>query len=129
MLQLVLLQAFGASSLFLLTAWLPAHLMQLAGMAPSTALLIQTISMAVLCLCSLLGGRLAEEWGCTTVLLSTCAVAVLYGVYAWLMLGLAVPEMAALAAGLLCVTVGLHVGALTGALTEAFPRGVSEGEV
>jgi MHS family proline/betaine transporter-like MFS transporter len=125
MLQLLPLQAFSASGLFLLTAWLPSFLMQLTGMAPAAALLLHTANMAVLTCCCLLGGLLADEHGAPSVLLATCAVAAAFAWLAWLMLSTAVLGLAAFAELLLCVLVGLHTGALTSVLTNAFPRGVS----
>jgi len=123
----VLLQAFAVSGLYLLTAWLPSYFMQLAGMTPSTALLMHTLNMAALTGSMPLGGLLADEWERTPVLLATCVTAVGFGYPAWLLFSLGVAEVTWFAQCILCVLVGLHWGALTGALADLFPLGVSDG--
>jgi MFS family permease len=125
LLQAVLLQAFAVSGLFLLTAWLPAHFMQLSGMGASTALLVHTLNMAALAGSMLLGGLLADEWAPTPVLLATCAVAVAFGYPAWLLFSLGVAEVTWFAQCTLCVLVGLQWGALSELLGDMFPPGVS----
>jgi MFS family permease len=125
-LQAVLLQAFAASGLFLVAAWLPSYFMQLSGMAASTALLIQTLNMAALTGSMLLGGLLADEFDPAPVLLATCAVAIAYGWPAWLLFSLGVAEVTWFAQCMLCVLVGLHWGALTEVLLDRFPPGVSQ---
>lgn len=117
----VVLQAFAASGLFLLTAWLPAYLVQLSGMATSTAMLIQTINMAALSGSMVLGGLLADEGTATPILLATCAVAVPFAYPAWLLFSMGVPEVTWLSQCILCVLVGLHWGALTEVLADMFP--------
>lgn len=124
----MLLQAFAASGLFLLTAWLPSYFMHLSGMATSTALLIHTLNMAALAGSMLLGGLLADEWAPLPVLLATCAVAIAFGWPAWLLFSLGVAEVTWFAQCILCVLVGLHWGALTEVLVDMFPTGVSVGD-
>lgn len=124
-LQAVLLQAFAASGLFLLAAWLPSYFMQLSGMAASTALLIHTLNMAALTGSMLLGGLLADEFNPAPVLLATCAVVIAFGWLAWLLFSLGVAEVTWFAQCILCVLVGLHWGALTEVLLDMFPPGVS----
>jgi MFS family permease len=124
-LMAVLLQAFATSGLFVLTAWLPSYLMQATGMATSTALLVQTINMALLAGSMLLGGLLADKWAPTPVLLATCAVTIAFGWPAWLLFSMGVAEVTWFAQALLCVLVGLHWGALTEVTVELFPPGVS----
>jgi MFS family permease len=125
-LQAVLLQAFAASGLFLLTAWMPSYFMQLSGMAASTALLIHILNMAALTGSMLLGGLLADEFNPAPVLLATCAVAIAFGWPAWLLFSLGVAEVTWFAQCILCVLVGLHWGALTEVLLDMFPPGVSQ---
>lgn len=122
----VLLQAFAASGLFLLTAWLPSYFMQLVGMPTSTMLLIHTISLAALAGSMLLGGLLADEWDAISVLLATCVTAVAWSYPAWLLFSLGVPEVTCFCSCVLCVLVGLHWGALSEVLLDMFPPGVSE---
>lgn len=123
----VLLQAFAVSGLYLLTAWLPSYFMQLAGMTPSSALLMHTLNMAALTGSMPLGGLLADEWERTPLLLATCVTAVGFGYPAWLLFSLGVAEVTWFAQCILCVLVGLHWGALAGALVDLFPLGVSGG--
>lgn len=117
----VLLQAFAATGLFLLTAWLPSYFMQLTGMVPATALLIHTINMAALAGSMPLGGLLADEWESTSVLLGTCVTATAFAYPAWLLFSLGVAEVTWFAQFCLCVLVGLHWGALTQPLADLFP--------
>lgn len=121
----MLLQAFAASGLFLLAAWLPAYFVALSGMATSTALLIHTINMAALSGSMVLGGCLADEWAPAPVLLATCATAIAFAYLAWLLFSMGVAEVTWLAQCILCVLLGLHWGALTEVLLDMFPPGVS----
>lgn len=122
----ILMQTFAISGFYLMTAWMPVYFMQYGQLPAHLALLIQTVNLAVLAGCIPLGGFLADQYGRTYVLLATCTAAALFAYPAWLLFSLAVAGVSWFSQFTLVVFVGLHYGALNGALVEMFPKGVSE---
>lgn len=119
-------QLFALTGLYLLTAWMPMYYMQYTGLAARSALTVYTVNTALLVGCIPLGGFLADQYGRTSILLATCAAAAAFAYPAWLLFSLSVASVSWFAHFTLVAFVGLHCGALGGALVELFPRGVSE---
>lgn len=108
---------------------MPVYHMQYTDLTPVLALTVQAVSVAVLAGCMPLGGFLADQYGRSYVLLATCTAAALFAYPAWLLFSLSVAVVSWFSQFTLVAFVGLHWGALMGALVDMFPSGVSEIDV
>jgi MFS transporter, MHS family, proline/betaine transporter len=124
LLRLAGLSVFNATGFYLVFVYLVSWLQLVDGVAPASALAVNTLSMVVLIAVMLLTGRLSDRIGRRPVLVAATALAFVGAVpFLWLMHH---PDPLFMQAGQLCfaIAVGTFLGTQPAAMVEATPASV-----
>lgn len=122
--RIAALASFNAVPFYLLFVFLVSSMQVIDGFAPATALLINSVSMAVLLPCNLIGGWLSDRYGRKPVMLTAAAVGCVTAWPLFWLMNQPLPSSVLMGQLGAAILVGLYSSALPALMVESTPAHV-----